>query len=165
MKRLFKIAVVLVILIGFVSCHKYPEDPSTSFIRPIKRLSNASSWNMVAYYINGISSMDSLMHKYVSVNPLLSTSSELDFAVMGTAANGGKTIGINFISEIGAGDFLLEDNKNKLKIYIPLLCQGYYNPFINTTSDWDIEELTSNKLDIKSMINGINYEITFVAGN
>ncbi len=52
MKREFKILIALITLIGFVSCHKYPEDPFISFRRPTKRIEG--TWNITSYQVYGV---------------------------------------------------------------------------------------------------------------
>lgn len=52
MKRLFKILLILITLIDFVSCHKYPEDPFISFKQPWKRING--TWMITSYQVYGI---------------------------------------------------------------------------------------------------------------
>ncbi|MHB8260813.1 MAG: hypothetical protein ACYDCN_04790 [Bacteroidia bacterium] len=57
MRRLFKLSLVLITLAGFVSCHKYPEDPFISLKNPQDRLSGIGSgytWKITSYQINGV---------------------------------------------------------------------------------------------------------------
>ena len=52
MKRVLQTLIVLVTLIGFISCHKYPDDPFISLKRPFKRIEG--TWNITSYQINGV---------------------------------------------------------------------------------------------------------------
>ena len=160
MKISIKIVVLLITLSNlFLGCKRYPEDPSLSLKRPIKRLIDATNWNMYSYYINGIDSTTNLIHRETPL--FLVNATVINFYVVGTHTTNNS---VDFNGNIGNGTFTLVDNKNKLNIYISSLRSGCYNPFINNGSDWDIEELTLTMLKIKSTINGINYEITFAGG-
>jgi|GEM_PF-4393840 hypothetical protein len=58
MKQAFKIIVVLIAVGGLcLSCHKYPEDPFISFVKPSDRLSGTKdgyTWKFTSYKINGV---------------------------------------------------------------------------------------------------------------
>ncbi|HEX7412590.1 MAG TPA: hypothetical protein VF411_01000 [Bacteroidia bacterium] len=161
MKSLFKTSLVLIALCSlFLGCKKYPKDPDISFRRPIKRLINPmGAWDMDTYYMNGVDSMKNLIHRETFL--YLRSAQYISFGVIGTHTT---STSVDFQSVMGIGTFNLIDNNKKLKITINLN-SGFYNPFINSGSVWDIEELTLQDLKIKTTINGINYEITFVAGS
>ena len=156
MKKLF---ILLIISSLFSSCHKYPEDYRRYLFKsPIKRLIDASNWNLYAYTMNGVDSISNLMHRQPA--SYASSGSWIGFLV-GTHTT---STSVDFNADIGTGTFKLINNNNQLNIIINSLKSGFYNPFINTSSNWDIEELTLKYLKIKSTINGINYEIFFAGG-
>ncbi|HEX7414169.1 MAG TPA: hypothetical protein VF411_08995 [Bacteroidia bacterium] len=51
MKKVLKTALLLITLVGFISCHKYPKDPFISFRKPIVRLD--AGWQITSYRILG----------------------------------------------------------------------------------------------------------------
>ena len=148
--------IILTLVLGsciLASCHKYPEDPSISFRRPINRLGWPGGWHLWHYYINGVDSMSNLMKNYPSP---LNGATNLDFFISATHQSS-----IDFQGDIGTGSFSLENNSNALKVTLSSLMVGFYNPFINTTTDWTIVELTTNRLVITSTINNKNYKLIF----
>ena len=161
MKRAIKIVVVLLAVSSlFLGCKKYPEDYRRYLFKsPIKRLIDLGNWNLYAYTMNGADSMKNLIHRETFL--YLRSGNFIGFTVAGTHTT---HTSVDFIGNIGTGTFTLIDNKDKLNINITSLSSGMYNPFINMSSDWDIEELTLRVLKIKATINGINYEITFAGG-
>ena len=83
MKNTSKIVMLwIVISVVFVGCKKYAEDPSLSLKRPIKRLIDATNWNIYSYYINGIDSTTNLIHRETLL--FLVNATAIDFYVVGT---------------------------------------------------------------------------------
>jgi hypothetical protein len=162
MKKTVKIMVVLIAFGSlFSGCKKYPEDDKRYWFKsPIDRLSKPGNWDLYAYYVNGADSMSNLMQKYFNVNQYVYLAGKLGFTVTNT-----HKASVDWEGSIGGGNFALEDTKNKLNITINTLKTGYYNPFINASTNWNIEELTLLSLKIKTTINGNTYEVFFAGGN
>lgn len=174
MKKVFKTALILITLVGFVSCHKYPED--NVFIEsksPEKRI--VGTWSLTKYYINGADFTDFLFNQYIGFgicgynsSPPFYQYGNLDFVISKPAPYG--VFNYNVLNTGAGGWFYFENKKNDLKMYFGALCslnnkllyapiKG--NPNIDPIPFWQIRELTNKSLKITNIIKDTTYRIEF----
>ncbi len=157
MNKNWKVLIWLLLsVIAFSGCKKYTDDDKRYFFKsPQKRLSTPGSWKLFGYYINGADSSMTLFNKYSSVN---SNIPGQKFIVL--AVDGRQKKVVTYNSGLGHGSMELIEHKERLRISITSN-SGWYNPFINEITDWDIKELTIERLTITGHIGNDFFTIKF----
>ncbi len=140
MKQLTKTILLLLILIGFVSCHKYPEDPFISLRTPFKRITK-HRWILNNYTVNGVDSMS-----------LFNEPNLVYFHLVGKS--------YNFNDEFGGGTWFI-DKKNLTICYTSAWGNLNYHLFGNGYTTWEIIELYEKTLTITTNTNGKTYKASF----
>jgi hypothetical protein len=149
MTRIFKQLIILIILIGFVSCHKYPDDPFISLRTPFKRITK-HQWILNNYTVNGVDSMSLFNDTLGRPIPNL----------VCFQFNNKYTVNkYTFHDEFGNGTWSI-DKKNFSLCYARAWGLNYHL-FNNGCTTWEIIELYEKTLMITTNTNGKTYKASF----